>query len=276
MTHKKILLTGATGFIGQHLIPALLSYGQVIVICRDKKNIQALYPKLVVLEQSLTTPIPKEYLSPNTSLVHLAWPNLPNYTQLFHFEDTLMAQYQFIKQAVLQGINQVLITGTCFEYGLQEGALSAQTPPKPVTSYGLAKHCLHDFLRTLQKTHPFILQWARLFYVYGSGQKAQALLPSLQAAIDKKEKTFSLSLGEQLRDFIDVKDVVSQLMEHLMSAKNVTFNVCTENPISVRRFVENYVKMQNANITLEFGHYPYLPYEPLAFWGIKDSVVYPS
>ena len=274
--HKKFLVTGATGFIGQHLLHALLPYGQVIVICRDKKNIQSLYPKIEVLEQSLTTPIPKKYLGPDTSLVHLAWPNLPNYTQLFHFEDTLMAQYQFIKQSVLQGITHVMITGTCFEYGLQEGGLSAKTLPQPVTAYGLAKHCLHEFLRTLQKTHSFILQWARLFYVYGEGQNPKALLPSLQAAIDNQEKKFCLSLGEQLRDFIDVKDVVSQLMEHLMSAKNITFNVCTEKPISVRRFVENYIKTQNATIELKFGHYPYLPYEPLAFWGIKDTVLYPN
>src|SRR5690606_16712139 len=118
------------------------------------------------------------------ALVHLAWPGLPNYQALFHLEQNLMADYRFIKQAVQAGVSQVLVTGTCFEYGPQNGPLDERCPARPDNPYGLAKHSLRLFLEALQGQHPFTLQWARLFYLHGEGQNPNSLLAALDRAID--------------------------------------------------------------------------------------------
>ena len=139
---------------------------------------------------------------------------------------------------------------------------------KPTTSYGLAKDCLHRFLRILQYSFPFQLTWARLFYTYGPGQNPRSLIAQLDAAIDRGESTFPMSGGEQLRDYLPI----SKIACHLATlAENQTFdgtvNVCSGNPISVRRLVEQHCAARNAAITLNLGHYPYPDYEPLAIWG---------
>ena len=275
LENKQVIVTGATGFIGRHLICALQEKKcRIAALCRDKSKAEKLYGlnNIHIIEydiQKSDAPLPSECLFKDSILVHLAWQNLPHYTKLFHFEENLPQQYQFIKKAVQQGVSQVLVTGTCFEYGLQYGPLPPSIPTKPVTSYALAKDYLHQFLLFLQKTNPFILQWARLFYVYGEGQNSSSLLPLLQAAIDRQDPVFNMSKGEQIRDFIEVSEVVNQLIEQLEIPRNITFNVCSENPISVRRFVEAYLEKKDTSISLNLGYYPYAEYEPLAFWGIR-------
>jgi dTDP-6-deoxy-L-talose 4-dehydrogenase (NAD+) len=56
-----------------------------------------------------------------TSLVHLGWDGLPNYKSLFHFEENLPKNYEFIKDLISKGVEAALIVGTCFEYGMVNG-----------------------------------------------------------------------------------------------------------------------------------------------------------
>jgi nucleoside-diphosphate-sugar epimerase len=75
-------------------------------------------------------------------LAHLAWPGLPNYRGLFHFEHNLMADYRFIKSVVEAGVKHVLVTGTCFEYGLQSGPLSERSSRNhPIRMGWPSTHC---------------------------------------------------------------------------------------------------------------------------------------
>ena len=86
------------------------------------------------------------------------------------------------------GVSQVLVTGTCFEYGMQNGPLSEQTAPQPSNPYGLAKNTLRLFLENLQRVQPFTLQWARLFYLHGEGQNPNSLLAALDRLIDPETR----------------------------------------------------------------------------------------
>ena len=63
------------------------------------------------------------------------------YKSSCHFEKNLPTSYTFIKDIVLSGVKQVFVTGTCFEYGLQNGGISSDQPTYPVNSYGFAKDC---------------------------------------------------------------------------------------------------------------------------------------
>lgn len=205
---------------------------------------------------------------PFDAVVHLAWPGLPNYGDLSHFEDTLPTQYRFLKSLVEGGVRQLLVTGTCFEYGMQNGALREDAPTVPASPYALAKDVLRRFLESLQRTHPFTLQWARLFYIYGEGQNPGSLLAQLDRAVDNGDAVFNMSGGEQLRDYLPVKAVASRLAALLERRQvNGIVNICCGRPVSVRRLVERHLAERNARIRLNLGHYPYPEYEPLAFWG---------
>src|SRR6185437_12073848 len=117
-------------------------------------------------------------------LIHLAWKGLPNYKQLFHFEEVLPEQYSFIKKLISQGLKDVTVTGTCLEYGMQQGGLAETMPAMPSNPYAIAKNTLRCFLEEYQKFVPFNFKWVRLFYMYGKGQSASSVLSQLDKALE--------------------------------------------------------------------------------------------
>lgn len=270
-----VLVTGASGFIGSYVIPQLLSKG-IKVIATDRDINKAMqhewYKNVEFIECNIGNVSEKNLIlfSQATKLIHLAWEGLPNYKELFHFEKNLLIQYNFIKQIIGVGIQDITISGTCFEYGMREGGLSVDMNPNPQNSYALAKDTLRRFLQELQKYETFKLKWVRLFYTYGKGQSGNSLLSQLEKAMLNNEKVFNLSGGEQLRDYLHVYDLAAQLVEFsLNNSLNGIFNCCSGKPISIKKLVQDYVAMHNSGIRLNFGYYPYLDYEPMAFWGIK-------
>jgi nucleoside-diphosphate-sugar epimerase len=268
-----LLVTGATGFVGRHVVSQLLDGGhQVSVVARNEQRAaeMAWIGKVDFIKADIHAAMPITGIQPNLfdAVLHLAWPGLPNYKSMSHLEETLPADFAFLKGLVLKGAKHILVTGTCFEYGLHNGCLNEDMDTRPNTPYAIAKDTLHRSLQMLQKEHPFRLQWARLFYLFGAGQNPKSLLPQLDEAIDRGERTFSMSGGEQLRDYLPVEEVASclvALVEH--SAFDGSVNVCSGTPISVRRLVEEHITKRGASIQLNLGHYPYPDYEPMAFWG---------
>jgi dTDP-6-deoxy-L-talose 4-dehydrogenase (NAD+) len=201
-------------------------------------------------------------------LIHLAWGGLPHYASLHHFEDEMPAQYRFLKGLLEAGLHNLVVTGTCFEYGLQSGALSEDMPTRPNTPYGYAKDGLRRQLQYLQQVRPFNLTWARLFYLFGDHQSQTSLFSQLKSAVTRGDPVFNMSGGEQLRDYLPVTEVAKILVSLATSPRdNGVVNVCSGVPISVRKLVENWLEQNHWSIRLNPGHYPYAQYEPFAFWG---------
>jgi dTDP-6-deoxy-L-talose 4-dehydrogenase (NAD+) len=274
----KFLVTGATGFVGRHLVAALLARGcEVRAVARNAETAQGM-PWINDVE-FVSADIHAAELDVVAladgvdALAHLAWPGLPNYRALFHFEHNLMADYRFIKSVVEAGVKQVLVTGTCFEYGMQSGPLSEQTEAQPANPYGLAKHTLHLFLQNLQQAQPFTLQWARLFYLHGEGQNPNSLLAALDRAIDAGDASFNMSAGEQLRDFLPIETAAGYLAAIAQQREfNGVINCASGQPVSVRALVEQRLRERGAALHLNLGHYPYPSHEPLAFWAVTERL----
>lgn len=270
----RILVTGATGFIGNYVVEELLNRGyEVIATGRSKSKAEQYHWFTMVtfitlnLEDKLDVCFFDFFQRPD-SVIHLSWEGLPNYKQLFHFEKELSKQYQFIKKLVEDGIKNITITGTCFEYGMQEGELSEELDTKPANPYSFAKDALRKQLTFLQTIVHFELKWIRLFYMYGKGQNANSILSQLQLAIDNKETTFNMSKGEQLRDYLPVEIVAKNIVSiALQNNTQGIINCCSGTPISIKELINDYLKKNNAQINLNLGYYPYPDYEPLAFWG---------
>ena len=207
------------------------------------------------------------------ALIHLAWGGLPNYRSLHHFEQELPAQYRFLSNLIAAGLNNLVVVGTCFEYGMQSGPLSEELPARPDNPYGYAKDSLRRQLEYLRAARPFNLTWARLFYLHGEGQAASSLLPLLRQAVARGDSVFNMSGGEQLRDYLPVSEVARCLVAlALKRADHGVVNLCSGRPISVRRLVEGWIAENNWSIELNLGHYPYPDYEPMAFWGDRRKL----
>jgi nucleoside-diphosphate-sugar epimerase len=275
----RIAVTGASGFIGRHIVAELVQHPVDVVLAgRDRARLpRAINAEIVELDIANSGADVLDRLGHPDLVIHLAWGGLPNYGSAAHFETELPRQYRFLKGLAESGLKALLVTGTCAEYGMQSGPLSEHMPALPVNAYGFAKEALRRQLLFLRETQPFALTWARLFYMYGQGQPGSSLLPQLEAAVRRGDTVFNMSGGEQLRDYLPVSDVARNITKlALTGGDHGIVNVCDGQPTSVRRLVETWISKHGWEIALNLGHYPYSDYEPMAFWGDRrrlDSIL---
>lgn len=272
---KKILVTGATGFIGKHVIERLLQE-KVEVIATSahpaKAEVESWFHRVRYIPFDLTSFHPAtdyfRFFGEPDALIHLAWEGLPNYKADFHLDVNLPRHKAFLNSLVGTGLRDITVTGSCLEYGLHEGCLLEDTPAKPIHAYGKAKEALRSYLEEIAVSHCIPVKWARLFYMYGKGQSPNSLLSQLDRALAAGDQVFNMSGGEQLRDYLPVEQVVDYIVKvALQKAVDGVIHVCSGQPITVRELVENHLRKAGKTIQLKLGFYPYPDYEPMRFWG---------
>lgn len=272
----KILITGATGFIGNHLIYELLKDKSNIIIAtsrnKNKAQTKSWYNKVKYIEYDISSNSVNidlyKYFSKPDILIHLSWKGLPRYNNSIHIEENIFSNYNFIKNLTSNGLKNITVTGTCFEYGMINGMLSEDMNTQPSNSYAIAKDTLRRMIEELKKNYEFSFKWIRLFYMYGKGQSENSLFSLIDNAIRNKNKEFNMSGGEQLRDYLSIEDVALNIVQ-ISKQNNVNniINCCSGQPISILNLVESYLEKKEYKLKLNLGYYPYPDYEPMAFWG---------
>ena len=270
----KVLVTGATGFVGNKIIEQLIEAGHKVVATStnlEKAQEKIWFNKVSFIPYIINSQEDRnlfEYFQQPDLLIHLAWKGLPNYTELLHLEENLFDNYFFLKNLIVNGLKDLTVIGTCFEYGMQEGCLNEGMETKPANAYALAKDTLRKLIEELNKKIDFDFKWVRLFYMYGDGQSPKSLISQLHQALDSGDEYFNMSKGDQMRDYLSIEAVAENIVS-ISVQKNVLgiINCCSGEPITVQQFVENYLKQINRTIKLNLGHYPYSSLEPFAFWG---------
>jgi nucleoside-diphosphate-sugar epimerase len=277
----KILVTGATGFIGNYLISELLKSksNQIVATSRSISKARGFdwFSNVEYIEFNFNNGVSKNlfnFFGRPDQLIHLAWENLSNYKSPSHLDVILPNQCKFIESMIEGGLTDVVVAGTCFEYGLIEGCLSEDMDTKPENPYAVAKDSLREFIVDLQNRYSFSYKWIRLFYMYGEGQSKTSLMYLLDKAIKDKDKEFNMSGGEQLRDFLHIDKVIKNI--NLIASQDILINqpinCCSGKPISVKNLVIAYLKEKQYQIKLNLGFYPYLDYEPMEFWGDSSKL----
>lgn len=268
-------MTGATGFLGNHVISYLLDNNyEVIASSLDSSKAAQMdwyshvdYKQFDIglVDNSINY---VDFFGNPDLIIHLAWEGLPNYDSLHHFENVLPKHYLFLKNLVLNGLIDVTVTGTCFEYGFVEGELFESMVTNPSNAYGLAKDTLQKFLKLLQVHFGFRLKWLRLFYLYGKGQNPGAIIPQLEAAIERGDKVFNMSPGDQERDYLPVESVAADICRVALSQHgDGIYNCSSGSPVRLEKFIRDYLEKNRLHIELNLGYYQYSKFEPFKFWG---------
>lgn len=272
---QKILVTGATGFIGNYVVKELLQKGYKVIATSSS------YEKARFAEWfNEVTYIPFNFkdfdgeinyfifFQQPDKVIHLAWEGLPNYKDAIHITKNLPLQKAFLKNLLQNGLRDLTVTGTCLEYGMIEGCLSETMMCLPSNNYAIAKDLLRKEIMNLEANYQFNFKWIRLFYMYGKGQSPNSLISQLEMAIDRGKKIFDMSGGEQMRDFLPIAIVAKNIIAISMQTKMIgIINNCSGYPIKVKDFVRKYIKERNVEISLNLGYFPYQDYEPMEFWG---------
>jgi dTDP-6-deoxy-L-talose 4-dehydrogenase (NAD+) len=207
-----------------------------------------------------------------THAILLSWPGLPNYQEPFHVTRNLPACIELIEQLAAAGLQRLVVAGTCYEYGLQNGPLEEGQFTDPVNSYAIAKDSLRRVIASRYSQQDLRWCWARIFYPYGNGQNPNSLLPSLLQALVAGEESFPMGSGRELRDFIAVQNVARQLLtlaKHQGAAG--IYNLGSGVARSVLEIAEETVTTYGGSIELKRGVHPDRSDEPLAFWAAMDK-----
>ncbi len=270
-------LSGATGFLGRYVRQDLAGRDiETILLSRrhiDPRELSSNETVKVCDIADVNADIYRQLRQPSV-FIHLAWGGLPNYESSRHIVKELPSQMNFLGRLIDGGLKSLVVTGTCFEYGLQEGRLVESATNTPATAYGRAKDDLRKWIESRIDRAQFNLTWARLFYLFGEGQSSNSLYSSLCSALDSGEQEFKMSKGEQVRDFLDVQTVARMLVDlALLNIDIGVVNVCSDEPVSVNAFVESIILQKNASINLVRGILPYPEYEPKSFWGSNEKLM---
>lgn len=269
----RICITGATGFLGSHLVPVLLEQRHsVIATYRDSAKAKAMdWTESVEWVQCDLFDLPENpfmAFGKPEAMMHLAWGELPDYKNNAHLARSLPAHSRFLRAMIDGGLKHLLVAGTCLEYGMVEGKIDESTPLVPHTPYGQAKARLYQEIMPYCEKNGIIFQWARLFYMYGNGQPAHTFFSQLEKAITQRAQTFDMSGGQQIRDFLNVSDVAKALTAIVLQDQiNGPINICSGREITLENLAKEYLQQRHAQLELNLGVYPYPDWEPFRFWG---------
>ena len=201
------------------------------------------------------------------NVIFLSWPGLPNYMEMFHITKNLPYTVKLVEELNNSGLENLVVSGTCFEYGLKNGPLKEDDITDPINAYAIAKDSLRRTLNIFCKKNSIRFSWARIFYPFGYGQNPLSLLPSLERAIDSKEQFFSLGSGKNIRDYISCDDVANMLLNLLtITDASGIYNCGSGNPISIYELVSRKKNKLGSKIELRFDNSINRWYEPVAAW----------
>jgi dTDP-6-deoxy-L-talose 4-dehydrogenase (NAD+) len=213
----RVIVTGASGFIGKELCSKLLERGhQVVGLSRTRgasENTSVNFFQHIPYVMGEKLPSEVISFSPEV-LVHLAWNGIPDFSERKCL-DNVESQLRFLKETEkLHQLKKIVAAGTCREYGAKEGACAEWERVQPDSYFSWAKQTLADYFKLACQQRQTKLVWFRIFYIYGPGQRAASLIPSLIKAFKSKLKP-EIRNANAANDYIYIDDVVSAFINSI-------------------------------------------------------------
>ena len=272
----KIAITGASGFIGRHVLPVLLAGGHDIVALSSQDG-RPPSPGM----QWLTTDLLNDDacrramdIARPDCLLHLAWYavhgrfwNAPENFAWSRATANLLEGFRNV------GGRRVVIAGTCAEYDWSHGyCIEEVTPTVPASLYGKCKDATRQFAQDFCRQNDIHLAWGRIFSPYGPGEPEGRLLPSILKAMIRCEPV-RCSHGRQYRDFLHVRDVASAFA-HLAVGTDATgvFNVSSGQPLRISEIVSLCSSLFENVPAIEFGAVPVADSDPMLLVGCSEKL----
>jgi nucleoside-diphosphate-sugar epimerase len=252
---KRILVTGASGFVGRHCLPLLDARGYEVHAVSIKaedatRNIHWHRANLLVPSeaQELVAGIKP------THMLHFAWYAEPKkYWTSPENLQWVQASLELLRVFVLHGGTRVVMAGSCAEYDWRYGYCSEQTTPLlPASLYGVCKHALHIMLEAFSRETGLSSAWGRIFFLYGPNEHPDRLVSSVIRSLLQKKPALCTQ-GNQIRDFLHVEDAASAFIALLDSNVRGPVNIASGLPVEIKQVVHTIADKLDAMDLVQLG-----------------------
>lgn len=274
-----VTLTGATGFVGTQVLSNLLERGcSVRVLVRNPSSLPSI-PARAALEVVHTPDIfsetasrLQELLAGSETLVHAAWYAEPGeYLTSPMNLACLTGTLNLARAFAATGGKRFVGIGTCAEYDPSRGLITTDTPLTPTTLYAACKASAFQVLRCLLATEDMSFAWCRIFYLYGEGEDRRRLVPYIRERLEAGEEVL-LTQGNQVRDFLDVKDAARMIVDAALGRHEGAINICSGEGVTVRQLAERIADEYGRRDLLRFGAKPENLFDPPKIVGVRNNV----
>jgi UDP-glucose 4-epimerase len=262
----KVFLTGASGFVGSHLLTALLNSREheVAVLLRDVKSawrIQGAIPEVRVVEGELGDPTTYsrelEEFKPD-AVAHLAWSGVGavDRNSVDQWRN-ISATLELVQASAKAGAKHWVGLGSQAEYGPCQMKVSESATTNPTTLYGAAKLSACELSGRWCRQMGLRHAWLRLFSSFGPGDNSDWLIPYVIRHLLSGESP-SLTRAEQLWDYIYVEDAAEAVLSVIAQPNAMgVFNLGSGVARPLRTTIEAIAKHMKSNVPLGFGELPY-------------------
>jgi dTDP-6-deoxy-L-talose 4-dehydrogenase (NAD+) len=269
---SKILITGANGYLGRHVVDAVLAKGHDVLAADF--NFDGVNPKATQVNTPIFSDsenLFEELGSPDVVL-HLAWRNGFVHNADSHIDD-LPNHYHFVEKMINSGVKQIVVMGSMHEIGYHEGAIDEDTPANPSSLYGISKNALRQATFVAANGKDTVVQWLRAYYIVGDDTKASSIFGKITEAEQEGKAEFPFTTGKNKFDFINIDELSNQIAS-VVSQNEVSgvINVATGKPMSLAERVEQFISDNGYKIKLKYGAFPDRPYDSPGVWANVDKI----
>ena len=263
---RRVLVTGASGFIGRHVVPWLVSRGYEVHIVGRRPPLEETPAGIVEHAVDLLAggDVARVMAAVRPShLLHLAWNATPGkfWTAIDNL-DWVAASLRLYRSFAENGGQRAVFAGTCAEYDWGQDWLDeADTPLKPRTLYGTAKNTLRSLLAAADEQTGVSTAWGRIFFLYGPHEASSRLVPDVMVSLLQQRSPLCTE-GWQERDFMHVDDVARAFAILLDSDRRGPVNIASGVCLPVRSVVATIGELAGRPDLLQFGSRPMPAGEP--------------
>ncbi len=265
----RCFVTGGGGFIGSRAVRQMVTEGwEIAVLVKPGESlwrIEDIQSRLEFLEAELSSgDALGEFLRSwhPESCLHCAWHAEPGkYLGSAKNIDCLKDSIGLLENLIAAGCKNVVMAGSCFEYDTAAGFLKEDGPLRPSTLYGAAKLATSLVAEKLAAQGGVRFAWARMFYLFGQDEDRRRMVPAaILALLDGRE--FPATAGDQVRDYMHVDDAALGLLTLLRQTASGIYNVCSTEPVTVRRILQTIGEEIGRPGLIRFGSMPYRQWDP--------------
>ncbi len=268
----KVFVTGASGYIGRHVVKEFLDRGHEVLACDFSfkgvdERANTVSVDIFSGDDSLYTKIGKIDL-----VVHLAWSDGFVHNSPTHMGN-LSNHFIFLRNMAIAGCHNIAVMGSMHEVGYWEGSIDENTPCHPLSQYGIAKNALRESLLLLSSELNFNLYWLRAYYIYGDDHHGSSIFAKITQAVEDGKNEFPFTTGKNKCDFISIYELAKQIVKASTQDKITgIINVCSGKPVSLAEQIQWFIKDRGFNIKLLYGAYPDREYDSPGVWGNSDKI----